>query len=79
MPREIRLLQLVENAAARGIPVTNVPAYCSDEVADQGMTLLLALWRHLVPIVDAMRHYGSEFLGATGPCEPASLLEAVAS
>lgn len=45
-------------AAARGIPVTNVPAYCSDEVADQGMTLLLALWRHLVPIVDLVEAHG---------------------
>jgi D-3-phosphoglycerate dehydrogenase len=45
-------------AAARGIPVTNVPAYCSDEVADHGMTLLLALWRHLVPIVDLVEAHG---------------------
>ena len=40
---------------------------------------LTAKGSHLVPIVEAMRHYGSEFLGASGPCEPASLLEAVAS
>lgn len=40
---------------------------------------LTAKGSHLVPIVDAMRHYGSEFLGATGPCDPADLLEAVAS
>lgn len=45
-------------AAARGIPVTNVPAYCSDEVADHGVTLLLALWRHLVPIVDLVEAHG---------------------
>jgi len=40
---------------------------------------LTAKGSHLVPIVDAMRRYGSEFLGANGPCDPASMLEAVAS
>ncbi len=45
-------------AAARGIPVTNVPGYCSDEVADHGMTLLLSLWRHLVPVVDLVEAHG---------------------
>jgi DNA-binding HxlR family transcriptional regulator len=40
---------------------------------------LTAKGSHLVPIVEAMRHYGSEFLGASAPCEPAPLLEAVAS
>lgn len=40
---------------------------------------LTAKGSHLVPIVEAMRHYGSEFLGASEPCEPAALLEAVAS
>jgi D-3-phosphoglycerate dehydrogenase len=47
-----------EAAAARGIPVVNVPGYCSDEVADHGMTLLLSLWRHLVPIVDLVEAHG---------------------
>ncbi|MFN8621495.1 MAG: NAD(P)-dependent oxidoreductase [Chloroflexota bacterium] len=47
-----------DTAAARGIPVTNVPGYCSDEVADHGMTLLLALYRHLVPIVDLVEAHG---------------------
>ncbi len=37
-------------AAERGIPVRNVPGYCSDEVADHAMTLLLAAWRRLVPL-----------------------------
>lgn len=37
-------------AAARGIPVRNVAGYCADEVADHAMTLLLAIWRHLVPL-----------------------------
>jgi len=45
-------------AAARGIPVTNVPGYCSDEVADHGMALLLALWRSVVPIVDLVEAHG---------------------
>ncbi|MFO1540612.1 MAG: NAD(P)-dependent oxidoreductase [Chloroflexota bacterium] len=45
-------------AEARGIPVTNVPGYCSDEVADHALTLLLALWRHLVPIVDLVEEHG---------------------
>ena len=34
---------------------------------------------HLVPIVDAMRAYGTTWLGATGPCDEAPRLEAVAS
>ncbi len=37
-------------AAARGIPVRNVAGYCADEVADHALTLLLAVWRHLVPL-----------------------------
>lgn len=45
-------------AAARGIPVRNVAGYCADEVADHALTLLLATWRHLVPLVDRMRSEG---------------------
>jgi D-3-phosphoglycerate dehydrogenase len=45
-------------AAARNIPVRNVAGYCADEVADHGVTLLLAIWRHLVPLVDRMRSEG---------------------
>jgi phosphoglycerate dehydrogenase-like enzyme len=37
-------------AAARGIPVRNIPGYCSDEVADHALTLLLAAWRRLIPL-----------------------------
>lgn len=37
-------------AAERGIPVRNVPGYCSDEVADHALTLLLAAWRRLGPL-----------------------------
>jgi D-3-phosphoglycerate dehydrogenase / 2-oxoglutarate reductase len=36
-----------EAAARAGIPVRNVPGYCSDEVADHALTLLLAAWRRL--------------------------------
>jgi D-3-phosphoglycerate dehydrogenase len=41
----------LEAAAAAGLPVANVPGYCTDEVSDHAMTLLLALERRLVPLV----------------------------
>lgn len=37
-------------AAGAGIEIRNIPDYCTDEVADHALTLLLAAWRHLVPI-----------------------------
>jgi D-3-phosphoglycerate dehydrogenase / 2-oxoglutarate reductase len=42
----------VDGAAAQaaGIPVRNVPDYCTDEVSDHALTLLLAAERRLVPI-----------------------------
>src|SRR6476660_1856056 len=40
-------------AKAAGIPVRNVPDYCTDEVSDHAVTLLLAAERRLVPIASA--------------------------
>jgi D-3-phosphoglycerate dehydrogenase len=37
----------VDEATRRGIPVTNVPGYCSDEVAEHALALLLGLARKL--------------------------------
>lgn len=39
----------LEAAAARGLPVTNIAGYCTDEVSDHAVLLLLASLRRLVP------------------------------
>lgn len=39
-------------AAAAAIPVRNVPAYCTDEVSDHALTLLLAAERRLTAFAD---------------------------
>jgi len=41
----------VETATARGIPVCNSPTYCSDDVANHAMTLILAVSRKLHQII----------------------------
>jgi D-3-phosphoglycerate dehydrogenase / 2-oxoglutarate reductase len=40
-------------ASAAGLPVRNVPDYCTDEVSDHALTLLLAAQRRLLPIATA--------------------------
>ena len=41
------------SAAAAAIPVRNVPDYCTDEVSDHALTLLLAAQRRLLPLANA--------------------------
>jgi D-3-phosphoglycerate dehydrogenase / 2-oxoglutarate reductase len=53
-------------AARRGIPVINVPDYCTDEVADHAMLLVLALTRKLPQVTDEVR--AGRWAGA--PCRP---------
>jgi D-3-phosphoglycerate dehydrogenase len=45
----------VDEATRRGIPVTNVPVYCKDEVAEHVLAMLLAHVRGLVPYDRAVR------------------------
>lgn len=42
-----------EAASRAGIPVTNVAGYCTDEVSDHAMALLLTLQRRLVPFLES--------------------------
>lgn len=49
----------VDAAARRGIPVCNVPDYCTDEVADHALGLLLALRRGIVTFANGL-HAGNE-------------------
>ncbi len=45
----------LEAAAARRIPVCNVPDYCIDEVADHTLALILATTRQIVPSTNVIR------------------------
>jgi len=45
----------VEAAAKRGIPVSNVPHYCTEEVATHAFALLLASARKIVPLASSVR------------------------
>lgn len=45
----------VEYATKQGILVTNVPNFCTEEVSDHAMALLLACGRNIVKHVDAVR------------------------
>jgi D-3-phosphoglycerate dehydrogenase len=51
-------------AAARGIAVANVPDYCSDEVADHAMAMLLSVVRALTPLEASVRSGGWDYEGA---------------
>ena len=56
----------VEEATRRSIPVTNVPAYCLDEVAEHVLALLLAHARSL-PSYDRAVHEGDWSLSRGAP------------
>lgn len=43
----------VELAASMGISVSNVPGYCTEEVADHGITLFMCLQRSVLPFATA--------------------------
>jgi D-3-phosphoglycerate dehydrogenase len=48
----------VAHATTLGIPVSNVPDFCTDEVADHTLLLLLALARRFVPLTEDLRRGG---------------------
>jgi D-3-phosphoglycerate dehydrogenase len=53
----------VEEARARGVPVTNVPDYCVEEVSDHAVALALALLRH-IPDLNTLTQTGAWQPGA---------------
>jgi D-3-phosphoglycerate dehydrogenase / 2-oxoglutarate reductase len=56
----------VEAATARGIWVTNVPGFCTSEVADHTIAMLLAVSRRLL-VLDAAVREGKWGAGVAGP------------
>jgi D-3-phosphoglycerate dehydrogenase / 2-oxoglutarate reductase len=44
-----------KTAAAKGIPVCNIPDFCIDEVADHTLAMILATTRKIVPCWDVIR------------------------
>lgn len=54
----------LEHCRAKGIAVTNSPKYCTPEVADHALSLVLALARKLVFTTDKVRagEWGSDYL-----------------
>lgn len=61
-------VDMIDLAAARerGVPVQNVPHYCTEEVATHAVALALALWRRL-PQLDAELRAGSWSAAASAP------------
>lgn len=61
-------VDMIDLAAARerGIPVQNVPHYCTEEVATHAVALALALWRRL-PQLDAELRAGNWGAAASAP------------
>jgi len=45
----------IQAATDLGVCVANVPGFCVDEVADSTLAVILALWRKIVPAVNACR------------------------
>ena len=60
----------VDEATRRGIPVTNVPVYCTDEVAEHVLALALALARGIARYDRAVR--AGDWSLATGSRSTAS-------
>jgi len=60
-------------AAAKGIPVANVPDYCVEEVADHAMTLLLCAVRKVIPGREHVRD--GHWLGDFKQLEPIPALK----